>query len=98
MKKNNVNKTVKKITKSINRSARKNPTGTIAAGVAIATTSAIGTGTVVRGLIRLPGMIKRRFSKADLGDNNQNNNNDNSNQGNTNNNQNNNNQNDDSNK
>lgn len=62
-----INKTVKSITKKINRTTRRNPGATVAVGAAIATTSTIGAATIVTGIVRLPGIIKHRFSKVDLG-------------------------------
>ena len=71
-----VNKITRQATKRINKAVKKNPGATVAATAAIATTSAIGVGTVITGIIRMPGALKRRFGKMDLPNNADNTNND----------------------
>lgn len=70
-----IRKITKKITRKINKSAKQNPVTTVAAAAAITATSTIGTATVITGLIHLPGAVKKRFAKVNLGDNNTDNNN-----------------------
>ena len=65
----NMKKSAKKIAKAVNKACKKHPVGVVIGTGAIATTSTVGAVTIITDLIRLPGAIKRRFSKMNLGNN-----------------------------
>jgi ElaB/YqjD/DUF883 family membrane-anchored ribosome-binding protein len=65
-----IRKITRKATKKINKVTKQNPAATVAITAAVATTSVVGVGTIITNIIRLPGAVKRRFAKVNLGDTN----------------------------